>query len=322
MAHAAPLTVVRLPLLVLVGALVLYLSAFSGARIERTNGLDTGVTVSILPDMSSGETPNPQAAIALLRTALTQTRSTAVYRAVADAGVGLGIYDSTLRWKSLPFGAEDYTSGASKVSFRFGSGAGVLKDHVHSALGFETVTRDFNGEQDLQGIDYVYPLLAIKEVRGELAVEGLPEDVLATMTTGIRGLGYEVTVGPIPSFWSEVSGAPMVWLMTVILLLAWASATASWTIHQLELGDRLQREVLLGATPLGAASRQLPLALWAWCFAAFGAVVLTSAFALSFRIPVPANLILVGGAVLLLDLVIALLIYWVKARSLARLAAG
>lgn len=318
MSHAASLAVVRVPFLVLVGALVLYLSTFAGVRVQR-NGLDTGFIVSIVPDMTSGDTPDPQAAITLLGAALARSRCTAVYRGAVDAGVGLGVYDSSAKWKDLPFDAEDYASGASKVSFRSGSGAGALKNNVREALGFDAVTRDFPGVQDLQGIDYVYPLLSIRELRGDLVVEGLPENELRNLTAGIRALGYQADVARIPSFWSDVAGAPVVWLMAMILLLAWVSATASWTTTQRELGDRLRREVLLGATPMRAASHHLLSVLVAWSFGALVAAGATVGLAAALRISVPAFLIVSGGAVLLLDLALAALIYWLRACALAKL---
>ncbi len=231
----------------------------------------------------------------------------------------MGVYDSSAKWKDLPFDAEDYRSGASKVSFRSGSGAGALKSNAKEALGFDAVTRDFPGVQDLQGIDYVYPLLSIRDLRGDLVVDGLPEDELQNLTAGIRALGYHVDVAGIPSFWSDVARAPVAWLMAMILLLAWVSATASWTTTQRELGDRLRREVLLGATPMGAASHHLLAVLVAWCCGALLGVGATAGLATAFRISVPSFLILSGGAVLLLDLTLAALIYWLRASALAKM---
>jgi len=167
------------------------------------------------------------------------------------------------------------------------------------------VVADFPADQDLSGIDFVYPLFAMSDPNGELYVQGLSPSDLSSIHDRLGRLGFDVSSAPSDTLLGEFSHSPLVVLMIVILILAELSAAMSWSIDQRRSAVRLQRTVLLGASRGSVVLRDLPTAIVAWSITAITGSVLP-AVALHYASPGQFPLILPTWSVALgLDLVLA-----------------
>lgn len=318
----AVLAVTRVPLLLLLTAVIFYLAAAASVWSTRNYGFDDArlMTVDIERSDTEGEAPNLRPALQAIRAALMDGSTRAALITHDDAGVTLGVFDPDHVWYGLPFTTADYQADRRPVSMRRGSVASRLRSQSAQLFHATGVLSDYGDQGAPPRVDLVYPLFAAEHVEGHLLIDGIDADNLDRLTTALGIAGYEASASGSPSFTREVVGAPIVLVIWVILFLTWLSVTVSWGVQASALRDRLQKETMVGGTPGRVALGQLPLPVTGWLLActvsaATGALVLV----LVPGLVVPAYLWTTWTVALLLDLVIALLVFWLRCRRLARL---
>ncbi|WP_028707966.1 hypothetical protein [Propionicicella superfundia] len=314
------LALARLPLLILIGALLASVQAAADVRSIRGFRLADANTTVIDLHSSDGDDSRAGAGRQALADAFATARASAVYTGGAESGVGAGVFDTLGTWPGLPFTEDDYRGSRRVVSLRSGSALGAAGVPARGLTGAAAFTRDFDGDA-FPETEFVYPLLAADLTTGHLAIEGLDSSAIERLATALTAAGYEVHASRRSSLGEDLAGSPSYLLMMLILSLAWVSATAAWIVEQSRGADRLRKRVLLGATPGRAALGELPTVTVAWAFAAIGSAVSVAVFAASAGAGgAETGLAMAWGLLLAADLASAVIVAWARAALLARTA--
>lgn len=318
----AVLAVTRVPLLLLLAAVIFYLAAAASVWTTRNYGFDDARLMTVYIDRfdTEGSSPDLGGALQAIRVALTDGSTRAALITQDDAGVTLGVYDPDHVWFGLPFSTADYQADKRRVAMRHGSVASALRGESAQLFHAAAVLPDYGDQGAPPRVDLVYPIFAAESLEGQLLIDGIDSANLDQLTTALGAAGYEATASGSPSFTREIVGSPIVLVIWVILFLTWLSVTVSWGVQASALKDRLQKEAMVGGSAARVALRQLFLPLTGWLLAcAFAASTAALVLLLVPSLVLPASLWTAWIVALLLDLTIALLVFWLRCRRLARL---
>lgn len=313
------LSAIRVPLLLVLGAVFLYLSAAHSVRDSRTYGIDDGIELTISVEGGSIDRSQFESARMILQDTIVQSDAVVVFEGENGGSVGIGVHDTQRRWPSLPFTADDYQNGSASVSYRHGSAASLMREVVALRLGGKDIARDFDTNGELAGVDYVYPFLGTSRLEGRLILSGLSKSQESTIASSLNDAGYQVQISNVSTFESDLATAPTVWVMVLILGLAWVSATISWLVQAQRLAATLRMEATLGAPAGVAAARQLPRIVISWLLAALAATLVTCVAWMILKLR-DVSLLPYVIFLALLDLATAVAITWGRLRLIARLA--
>ena len=313
------LTALRLPPLLVISAVILYLAAAYDAHLGRNYGLDGPHVMSIdiqAPIVRDVNDPPLPATTDAFRESLSGSAGTAVFLGAPDAGIGMGVYDAEGIWPGLPFDLHDYASDARSVSFRVGSAISLIGSESMSLFGTHDVRHEFPDAGTPPYVDFVYPLFSATSVEGRLILSGATAENVNSLSSILAASGYEVRASTSPSFMSQVVHAPITLLVLLVVLLGELAACASWWVQQGRL--RLPAYDASGLTGTGrVVARQLWLPTTAWLLA-FALTAVPVALISPTVYPSATELRFVALVALGVDLLLGLGLFAVRAYRLAR----